>query len=419
MICDATTRKLQGLLSGSAATTNPVVVVDWVDLTTTTTTGGCTTSSLNGTTAVDIMPAPAASTQRKVNAVTLFNSDTASVTVTIRYNDNATLYTLVRITLLTGETLCYSDTAGWFTLDTSGNFKGTAAIAVHATSHKHGGTDEVATATPAANAIPKADGGGKLDAWVSSAASGTKGLIELDTDLGNTASAPNVVGLKGLALPTDVADGFLKMNAANSAREQVAYGIAANTVAQGNDIRFPSVHRSLRMLRNDWMRFDSSSLYMNPTPNTAYFTYLGYVAVATTFAFVRFVLETNASGTVAVEVGLFSTPSAPNRANQTVTKLVADATLGDLTTGGGGGSPMRSNTTTLAYTVAAGTHLWAGIRTAFSVTQPGIRSLKYDNLQGTCLTTASAGVLTGAGPWTGVVLSGFTSHCPDLQVTMD
>jgi len=37
----------------------------------------------------------------------------------------------------------------------------------HAASHKNGGSDEVATATPAANAIPKADGTGKLAAgWL-------------------------------------------------------------------------------------------------------------------------------------------------------------------------------------------------------------------------------------------------------------
>jgi len=37
----------------------------------------------------------------------------------------------------------------------------------HAASHQDGGSDEVATATPAPNAIPKADGAGLLDAWVS------------------------------------------------------------------------------------------------------------------------------------------------------------------------------------------------------------------------------------------------------------
>jgi len=36
----------------------------------------------------------------------------------------------------------------------------------HASSHQHGGADEVATATPAANALPKADGSGSLDSWV-------------------------------------------------------------------------------------------------------------------------------------------------------------------------------------------------------------------------------------------------------------
>jgi hypothetical protein len=42
------------------------------------------------------------------------------------------------------------------------------APAAHATSHKHGGSDEIATAAPAANAIPKADASGKLaSGWVS------------------------------------------------------------------------------------------------------------------------------------------------------------------------------------------------------------------------------------------------------------
>ncbi|ADG70072.1 hypothetical protein Plim_4265 (plasmid) [Planctopirus limnophila DSM 3776] len=48
----------------------------------------------------------------------------------------------------------------------------------HASRHKHGGADEVATATPAANAIPKAGAGGSLaDGWIPSLAiSKTTGL---------------------------------------------------------------------------------------------------------------------------------------------------------------------------------------------------------------------------------------------------
>lgn len=56
------------------------------------------------------------------------------------------------------------------------------AGATHASAHKHGGADEVATATPAANAIPKSDGSGKLDSWVTAdAAAATTSLRKLGT----------------------------------------------------------------------------------------------------------------------------------------------------------------------------------------------------------------------------------------------
>lgn len=53
---------------------------------------------------------------------------------------------------------------------------------LHAASHKDGGADEVATATPATGAIPKADGAGKLDSWISDATTSVKGKVELATD---------------------------------------------------------------------------------------------------------------------------------------------------------------------------------------------------------------------------------------------
>lgn len=42
----------------------------------------------------------------------------------------------------------------------------------HASDHQHSGSDEIATATPAANAIPKAGSDGLLDAWLSVGAAG-------------------------------------------------------------------------------------------------------------------------------------------------------------------------------------------------------------------------------------------------------
>lgn len=51
---------------------------------------------------------------------------------------------------------------GWITGKPS-----TFAPSAHASNHQHGGSDEVATATPANNAIPKANGSGKLaDGWI-------------------------------------------------------------------------------------------------------------------------------------------------------------------------------------------------------------------------------------------------------------
>lgn len=52
----------------------------------------------------------------------------------------------------------------------------------HAASHQHGGADEVATATPGANAIPKADATGTLDGWISEASKSGAGIAELATE---------------------------------------------------------------------------------------------------------------------------------------------------------------------------------------------------------------------------------------------
>lgn len=119
----------------------------------------------------------------------------------------------------------------------------------HASSHQNGGSDEISTATPAASAIPKADGSGKLDSWISDSGASTKGLIQLAEDLGGTATAPTIEGLGGDPLPSDVSNGFLKRNSANDAWEEVAYGSSANTVCQGDDSRLsdtrtPTSHAS-------------------------------------------------------------------------------------------------------------------------------------------------------------------------------
>lgn len=120
IIFDTTTRKLQMLLAGAVATNQCPCMVAWVDVTTTAYTPGTTVANSNNTTAVDIVAAPASSTYRQLKTLTFYNADTASVTVTIRYNDNGTTYTIVKVTLPTLYHLVYTDTDGWSVYDTAG-----------------------------------------------------------------------------------------------------------------------------------------------------------------------------------------------------------------------------------------------------------------------------------------------------------
>lgn len=124
MILDTTTRKLQVVLNAALTTANMPVVVDWVDNTSTTFSPGVTPSNTNGTTLVDILAAPAASTQRKVNGITIHNLDTAAKTVLIYLNDNGTSYQLVDATLQVSDTLAYTDARGWYVMDSTGAIKG-------------------------------------------------------------------------------------------------------------------------------------------------------------------------------------------------------------------------------------------------------------------------------------------------------
>ena len=99
--------------------------MDYVEFTSTTTTPGMQLSTTNSTTAVTILTAPgAASTQRKVNGLTVVNEDTVNIAVTIRINDNSTLYPITdSLVIPPGSTLQFTDTRGWFMIDSKGRMQ--------------------------------------------------------------------------------------------------------------------------------------------------------------------------------------------------------------------------------------------------------------------------------------------------------
>jgi len=147
--------------------------------------------------------------------------------------------------------------------------------------------------------------------------------------------------------------------------------------------------------------------------STAYFIYLGQTQRPVTANFVEFAVTVGGTGAQTAEAGLFSTPLAPNRAGQSLTKLVATGTLDALT-----GTGVMRNTADFNTVIAAGVHLWAGLRTAMATNEPTVYGLTGDLSQGQILALAGAGALTGAGPFAGALIAHSVTawQAPDLRL---
>lgn len=155
---------------------------------------------------------------------------------------------------------------------------------------------------------------------------------------------------------------------------------------------------------------------VQPSSGTAYFVYLGRVASAFTPKYVKLYQAAAGTGSQTAEVGLFSSTTPPNKANLTLTKIVATGTVDDMTTG----SPvMKGNTSAFATSVAAGTYLWAGARIVMGSSQPTCGTIRNDLLTGAHLVTTGASALTGAGPFTGSLTTNANDPLLALIATLD
>jgi len=119
MILDAITKKLEIVLAGAVTANQLPFQCDWVDVTSTASTPGTNGGLSNSTTPVDLVPVPGGTTQRIIKYINIYNADTASATVTVRFNDNSTLRTLVKIVLAVGETIIF-DGISFRVLDATG-----------------------------------------------------------------------------------------------------------------------------------------------------------------------------------------------------------------------------------------------------------------------------------------------------------
>jgi len=118
LVLDGTAISIQVAMSTSAATTNPTFVATYADNAGSGITEGATDGALNGSTDVTVVPAPTGSNRRVIKDITIYNGDSAAVTMFVKYDNNATQRTLAKVVLQVGDTWT---TDGTF--DTNGNLK--------------------------------------------------------------------------------------------------------------------------------------------------------------------------------------------------------------------------------------------------------------------------------------------------------
>lgn len=144
IILDTNTKSLQAVLSGAISSTNPTFSAHYAD----TPAGGSTysqndfpannTGSLNGVTAVTLMPVPTGIPQykRRLRSLQIFNADNAQVTVSVQILDSSgpTTSVIYKVTLQTGENLEYEEGYGFSVTDVNGALKSQSSTTSSATS---------------------------------------------------------------------------------------------------------------------------------------------------------------------------------------------------------------------------------------------------------------------------------------------
>lgn len=120
LVLDSTVKTIKVSMSGAAATTNPDFTVSYADNNGTAFTEGASDGALTGATDATVVAAPASGYRRIIKKIFIENKDTAAVTITVKYDNNGTQRTIVKVTLSVGDTW---STDG--TYDTYGSLKQT------------------------------------------------------------------------------------------------------------------------------------------------------------------------------------------------------------------------------------------------------------------------------------------------------
>lgn len=123
IILTETTDTLQVVLAGAVTANQLQCFASYRDVTTNTYTPGRRAVATNSTTDVSIVEAPAASTQRIIDYVSVYNADTVASTVTVKFDANGTETILFKGQLGIGEKLEHTNEGGWRVLTVLGSVK--------------------------------------------------------------------------------------------------------------------------------------------------------------------------------------------------------------------------------------------------------------------------------------------------------
>ena len=123
LVLDSTLKTIKVSMSGAPATTNPDFTAAYADNNGTIFTEGASDGVLTGVTDATVVSAPASGYRRIIKGIFIENKDTAAVTITVKYDNNATQRTIAKVTLNVGDTW---STDGTF--DTNGALKQTMGL---------------------------------------------------------------------------------------------------------------------------------------------------------------------------------------------------------------------------------------------------------------------------------------------------
>ncbi|MDE2233592.1 MAG: hypothetical protein KGJ90_05830 [Patescibacteria group bacterium] len=113
MLLDTTTKSIKASIEAAAITTNPVYSTTYADIAAAAFTPASSDGALTGTTAVTVVASPAASTQRHVKEIHIYNLDSVTHTITVQFIDGASTFTLAQVIVPAGNFLRYGQETGW------------------------------------------------------------------------------------------------------------------------------------------------------------------------------------------------------------------------------------------------------------------------------------------------------------------